>query len=75
MNLTGRLSEALAGQRMSHADFWSETVEVAKRLDVDGPKLIRRGGLDYGADPALPATSEEGVKGNNPPLTWGFKLR
>ena len=47
MNLTGRLSEALlAGQRMSHADFWSETVEVAKRLDVDGPKLIRRGGLD-----------------------------
>ena len=57
---------------MSHAVFFSETVEVAARLDVDEPKLKRRMRpprrldralrLEDGAEPAHFATSEERFK-------------
>ena len=66
MALIEKLSEALAGQRTSHANFWTKTTEMAAELDVEEPRLKRRvrppRRLDDGAEPAHPATPEDRFK-------------
>ena len=66
LTLVKELTEAVAGQRQRHDEFWERTTADASRLEVEEPRLKRHPrpprSLDTGSDPAHPKTPKDHFK-------------